>query len=168
MKKWWFLTGAIVLLAGCMTVRTYTIEKPRTDTEVEGNRGYLSGQPSQEVKESKLGETRKVSVVEIEFGSGGGAEETKEYSFAEPRTLEEESFEAEGVEVEELALPLEAEVPEYEYYTVQKNDTLQKISKKFYGTTRKWIKIFDYNKDVLENPDKLKIGVELKIPDLGN
>ena len=52
----------------------------------------------------------------------------------------------------------------FEQYTVGKNDTLQKISKKFYGTTKKWPKIYDANKDVLRGPDKLYPGQTLKIP----
>ena len=37
-------------------------------------------------------------------------------------------------------------------YIVQKGDTLQKISKKFFGTTKKWPKLYDANKDVLKGP----------------
>jgi nucleoid-associated protein YgaU len=51
-----------------------------------------------------------------------------------------------------------------EKYTVAKNDTLQKISKKFYGTTKRWMKIYDANKDVLRAPDKLYPGQVLNIP----
>jgi nucleoid-associated protein YgaU len=52
----------------------------------------------------------------------------------------------------------------FESYTVEKNDTLQKISNKFYGTTRNWPKIYEANKDVLRSPDKLYSGQTLKIP----
>jgi nucleoid-associated protein YgaU len=50
-------------------------------------------------------------------------------------------------------------------YVVGKNDTLQKISKKFYGTTKKWTKIYEANKDVLKGPDKVYPGQTLNIPD---
>jgi nucleoid-associated protein YgaU len=52
----------------------------------------------------------------------------------------------------------------FEKYTVAKNDTLQKISNKFYGTTKRWTKIYDANKDVLRGPDKLYPGQVLNIP----
>ncbi|MBI4981697.1 MAG: LysM peptidoglycan-binding domain-containing protein [Candidatus Omnitrophica bacterium] len=52
----------------------------------------------------------------------------------------------------------------FEKYTVQKNDTLQKISKKFYGTTRKWTKIYDANKEFLKSPDRVRPGQVLNIP----
>ncbi|MBF0543481.1 MAG: LysM peptidoglycan-binding domain-containing protein [Candidatus Riflebacteria bacterium] len=47
-------------------------------------------------------------------------------------------------------------------YVVQKGDTLAKISKKVYGTTKKWKKIADANH--LKNPKALKVGMTLKIP----
>ena len=51
-------------------------------------------------------------------------------------------------------------------YVVQKGDTLQKISDKVYGTTKKWKKIFDANRDILEDPNKIKPGQKLVIPEL--
>jgi len=50
-------------------------------------------------------------------------------------------------------------------YTVEKGDTLQKISEKAYGTTKKWKKIFEANRNILESPDKIKPGQELVIPE---
>jgi nucleoid-associated protein YgaU len=51
-------------------------------------------------------------------------------------------------------------------YTVQKDDTLQKISKKFYGSYSKWTGIYDANKDKIRDPNFLKPGVILTIPAL--
>jgi nucleoid-associated protein YgaU len=50
-------------------------------------------------------------------------------------------------------------------YEVAAGDTLSKISKKFYGDAGKYMKIFDANKDQLSDPDKIKPGQKLKIPD---
>ncbi|KPK42493.1 MAG: hypothetical protein AMJ78_02430 [Omnitrophica WOR_2 bacterium SM23_29] len=66
-------------------------------------------------------------------------------------------------ELEEVFVP-EVEKEEYVTYKVQKGDTLQKISQKFYGTSKKWRKIFLANKDKLKNPDKIRAGQTLKIP----
>ena len=49
-------------------------------------------------------------------------------------------------------------------YTVQKGDTLSKISKQFYGDANKYKKIFDANKDQLKDPDKIQPGQVLRIP----
>jgi len=49
-------------------------------------------------------------------------------------------------------------------YTVQKDDTLQKISKKIFGTYAKWYKIYKANKDKISNPNVLKPGTVLTIP----
>ena len=52
-------------------------------------------------------------------------------------------------------------------YTVQKGDTLSKISKQFYGDANKYKKIFDANKDQLKDPDKIQPGQVTPDPDLG-
>jgi nucleoid-associated protein YgaU len=49
-------------------------------------------------------------------------------------------------------------------YTVQPGDSLSKISKQFYGDTSKYMKIFEANKDKLSDPDKIRAGEELVIP----
>src|SRR5262249_30480857 len=49
-------------------------------------------------------------------------------------------------------------------YTVKSGDTLSKISKQFYGSPSDYMKIFDANRDQLTDPDKIRVGQELKIP----
>jgi len=50
-------------------------------------------------------------------------------------------------------------------YVVTKGDTLQNISRKFYKTHKKWREIYNANRDLLaDGPDKLQIGMKLKIP----
>ena len=50
-------------------------------------------------------------------------------------------------------------------YTVQSGDTLSKISKQFYGNANQYMKIFEANRDKLQNPDRIQVGQELKIPE---
>jgi nucleoid-associated protein YgaU len=50
-------------------------------------------------------------------------------------------------------------------YTVQAGDTLSKISKQFYGNASQYMKIFDANRDRLDNPDKIQVGQQLVIPE---
>lgn len=49
-------------------------------------------------------------------------------------------------------------------YTVQKGDTLSKISKDLYGDANKYRKIYDANRDQLSDPDKIQPGQVLRIP----
>jgi len=50
-------------------------------------------------------------------------------------------------------------------YEVVGGDSLSKIAKKFYGDASKYMKIFEANKDQLADPDKIKVGQKLKIPE---
>ncbi len=54
-------------------------------------------------------------------------------------------------------------VPE-QIYEVVAGDNLSKIAKKFYGDANKYTKIFEANKDTLKDPDKIKVGQKLRIP----
>ena len=49
-------------------------------------------------------------------------------------------------------------------YVVQSGDTLGKISRRFYGTTRRYMDIYNANRDVMSSPSQVEIGQELKIP----
>jgi|SRR5882762_8963982 len=49
-------------------------------------------------------------------------------------------------------------------YTVQKGDTLSKISKQYYGDPNQYNRIFEANRDQLKDPDRIFPGQVLKIP----
>jgi nucleoid-associated protein YgaU len=49
-------------------------------------------------------------------------------------------------------------------YTVQSGDTLSGIAKKLLGNANAYMDIFNANKDQLSDPDKIKPGQVLKIP----
>ena len=49
-------------------------------------------------------------------------------------------------------------------YTVQPGDTLGKISIKFYGTSRRYMDIYNANRDVLSSPSNVTVGQQLIIP----
>jgi nucleoid-associated protein YgaU len=57
-----------------------------------------------------------------------------------------------------------AENPYTQTYVVRKGDTLSKIAAERYGDARLYTKIFEANRDVLSNPDKIKPGQKLRIP----
>jgi nucleoid-associated protein YgaU len=49
-------------------------------------------------------------------------------------------------------------------YTVQSGDTLSAIAKKFLGNANDYMDIYNANRDQLSDPDKIKPGQVLKIP----
>ncbi len=51
-----------------------------------------------------------------------------------------------------------------EHYTVQKGDTLWEISKRYYGDANEYMRIFEANRSVLKDPDKIRPGQVLQIP----
>jgi nucleoid-associated protein YgaU len=50
-------------------------------------------------------------------------------------------------------------------YVVKKGDSLSKIAKQFYGDMKLWKKIFEANRDKISNPDLIRPGQKLVIPD---
>ena len=54
--------------------------------------------------------------------------------------------------------------PQAERYTVVAGDSLSKIAKKYYGDASQWKRIFEANRDQIENPDRIQIGWKLAIP----
>ena len=49
-------------------------------------------------------------------------------------------------------------------YTVQSGDTLSKIAKQFYGNASEYNRIFEANRDKLEDPNQIRPGQRLVIP----
>ena len=49
-------------------------------------------------------------------------------------------------------------------YVVVSGDSLSKIAKREYGDAGAWTRIFEANKDILKDPDKIFPGQKLKIP----
>ena len=56
--------------------------------------------------------------------------------------------------------------PEAQYHDVARGDTLSGIAKKYYGDAGKYQKIFEANKPMLSDPDKIYPGQKLRIPAL--
>ena len=62
---------------------------------------------------------------------------------------------------------LDVAAPAAVFYTVQSGDTLSKIAKEHYGNPMKYPEIFEANKPMLSDPDKIYPGQVLRIPPLG-
>ncbi|MEI6243242.1 MAG: LysM peptidoglycan-binding domain-containing protein [Chlamydiota bacterium] len=161
--KYFIVFLGLILMGGCLT-RTYTTETPRVDTDIQGNQGYLSGTPKEEPqKPKKLSNNRINSVLEIELGAHPRKKAQKQEAV---KPVQEEAISEEAAVSTEEMSSAEAVTSEkkYESYTIQKDDTLQKISEKFYGTTKKWQMLYDENRDVLKSPNSLRPGKTIKIP----
>jgi nucleoid-associated protein YgaU len=64
----------------------------------------------------------------------------------------------------EEASPEPTEAADSSTYTVQSGDTLWKIAEEAYGSGGEYMKIFEANRDQLDNPDLIRPGQVLKIP----
>ncbi|MFT5574431.1 MAG: nucleoid-associated protein YgaU [Cryomorphaceae bacterium] len=56
------------------------------------------------------------------------------------------------------------EAPEPEYYVIESGDTLWAIAAKFLGNGSKYPEIFEANREVIEDPDKIFVGQKIRIP----
>ena len=54
--------------------------------------------------------------------------------------------------------------PYTQTYVVQKGDSLSKIAQKYYGDPALYTKIFEANRDLLKDPNKIQPGQKLRIP----
>lgn len=179
------LAVAALMVAGCTSANTsggavetraYVDNRNRVDQSMEGgNYGYISGTPKAPDR-SNFSKTRQVYTLEFTKNPGVTPEELrKPVPPAQPVPLniparEERSSYSEPEPVnlppmnnarsEEPAVTSESTTE----YVVEKGDTLQKISKKFYGGYSKWTKIYEANKDILPNPNKIKPGLTIRIP----
>ena len=55
-------------------------------------------------------------------------------------------------------------IPAGKTYVVQKGDSLSKIAKREYGNANDWPRIFEANRDIIQDPDLIHPGQTLKIP----
>jgi nucleoid-associated protein YgaU len=92
-----------------------------------------------------------------------------EMSVAEMITEESEIAELIPPEAEETMDVLETKQKNISIKVIHKvkpNDSLFKISRKYYGDEAKWHKIYEANKDNMSGPNALYIGQELLIPEI--
>ncbi len=60
--------------------------------------------------------------------------------------------------------PVEPAQPPAQFYTVVSGDSLSRIAKHFYGDAMKYPTIFEANKPMLSDPDRIYPGQVLRIP----
>lgn len=172
--------SVITLLSGCV-VRSYSVTRDRVDQDLSsGNKGYLQGAGAESEGAVERKTSRTTQVVEIELhppikfegapriktAETGAEAITEAETEGEDRELwGNRGYITRGAVSQKSGLPtVVTKGTDTKKHIVQKGDTLQKISKKFYGTTKKWPKLYDANKDVLKGPNKLYPGQALVIP----
>jgi nucleoid-associated protein YgaU len=69
-----------------------------------------------------------------------------------------------GIAQVDNQLEVAEQAAEAQYYTVQSGDSLSAIAKKYYGDAMKYPVIFEANKPMLSDPDKIYPGQVLRIP----
>lgn len=72
----------------------------------------------------------------------------------------------EGISQVDDKMEVEKEEPESVFHTVERGDTLGKIAEEHYGSSDKYMEIFEANKPLLSEPDKIYPGQVLRIPSL--
>lgn len=63
----------------------------------------------------------------------------------------------------DAAQPLE-QVGTVEFYVIQSGDTLSGLAKTYYGKAMDYPRIFEANREVIKNPDKIFVGQKIRIP----
>ncbi len=117
------------------------IRPPKEDKVIWGNKGYIFAGSKEEVVEEEL-------VIEAVP--------------EEPLTPIEKVKE----QITQIFKSKAEEEAKVRTYKVAKGDTLQKISRKFYGTTKKWTLLYKANKAKLKSPEKVYPGQILVIPEV--
>jgi nucleoid-associated protein YgaU len=64
--------------------------------------------------------------------------------------------------VSQQAAPTPSNAPRT--YTIKSGDTLSAISSRFYGTSSRWIDIYQANRDRLSSESAIRVGQEIRIP----
>jgi LysM repeat protein len=131
---------------------------PRVDLGVEGgNRGYLVGTPPPSAGPSRT--TRQMVETDVEIPSFyKPAKRASGVGNIAPPEIEQDEpdVSSDGLQ----------EADAFDTYVVQKGDSLWSISAKpeVYGKASGWRRIFEANRDLLKSPDRVKVGMTLKIP----
>ena len=69
-----------------------------------------------------------------------------------------------NISVDPSRAPAAAPASADKTYTVKAGDTLSAISKQFYGSANDYMKIFEANRNILSDPNKINPGQVLNIP----
>ncbi len=135
--------------------------KSRNDAQVE-NLNRLKAQRALEMRLSALGLAAEGVSIEVHDGVVTLKGKVKDQETAEKIVLAVGN--TNGVESVDNDLEVENKVPPATFHTVVSGDTLSKIAKQYLGSANKYMVIFEANKPMLKDPDKIYPGQVLRIP----
>ena len=195
-KGWYgVLVGVLSLsLTGCVTVKK--VVRERVDQDVSGNQGFLQGKgvapaktgqttreyvdirveiptwgevkkelPKPMARKSKRttpGRDREVSGNQGFISSGRGFEQQLPPVY-KPKPVASRPTEPAVYEEAETADKVTVAPRTHK---VREGDSLSKIAKDVYGKSSKWTVIYEANSDKIKDPNRIKTGIVLTIPEL--
>jgi len=80
-------------------------------------------------------------------------------------TIETENYPDKSLRSEKTVAQKDAQLNNKVFHVVLPGQTLSGIAKIYYGSADKWQKIYQANKNVIKNPNKLTPGTNLLIPE---
>ena len=51
-----------------------------------------------------------------------------------------------------------------EYYVIERGDTLSHIARRYYGNANTWPRLFEANREVIQDPDRIFPGQKIRVP----
>ena len=156
-----FVVGLIIASAGCgVRTHAYVTRKERVDQDPTGPK---KTRQVFVVEMEKVHEQKKDMAIDSTTKSPG----SNSVISANPATPAQFMDTPPISDDKKMSSHLTAPQPDagpFKNYTVQKDDTLQKIAKKFYNSYGKWTKIYQANREKIKDPNFVKPGTELAIP----
>ena len=131
---------------------------PDSEVLIQYIRDYLGGVVGQEYADP-YGQGRITILTET---GAEAPEQPEEETPAEPETPDQ----PESPEDTETETPAQPEQPagDSQTYTVQSGDCLWNIAARELGSGLRWSEIYELNRDVLSNPNRIQVGQELVLP----
>ncbi len=114
-------------------------------------------------KEKQAAEAARVRAAESEKQRLAALEAAKQAQAKTQAELGKVTSQEEQERLERMA-GTAAKAAEARTYLVKSGDSLSKIAKREMGNANDWQKIFDANKDVIKDPNKIFPGQKIKIP----
>ncbi len=155
MKRMILILSLVLACAGCARINAHLVEKPRVDQQIPGM-PLTAPVKTRQILEINVVEKEKAPRLTGTVSSERNSRDLPTEELPAPVTAP-----AAAVAPQTTAT---APVPTVKAYKVEKDDTLQKISRKIYGSYGKWTRIYDANKNVIKDPNFLKPGTTLTIP----
>lgn len=129
---------------------------------MQGDQLFIQGEaPSQEVKNKVWDRIKSIDAQYADLICDLKADVTK----AQPQSQQSQEQQAQARPQTMTAGASLSGGQSGRQYTVQSGDSLSKISERFYGTPNQYMKIFEANRNVLHDPNQIRPGQELVIPE---